>query len=222
MKKNKTMRLASCLLAVTLLTTCVISGTFAKYTSSAKGDDSAVVAAWSIEVNDNQIAQVDGSETKVSFDLFDTINEADTTTAESDVASGDIAPGTGGSFALKVENFSDVNAKYTIALTEVNNSNIPIQYSLDGSTWKDDLGDINTSLKDVAIAMTLGSETKTIYWRWCYEGTESGAHANQTDIADTALGITAAQAAGTYPVTTGTVDAPSVGISAAITVTQVD
>ncbi|MFR0985955.1 MAG: hypothetical protein ACLSFZ_04975 [Frisingicoccus sp.] len=44
MKKNRMMRLASSLLVLTLLTTCVISGTFAKYTTQAGGSDTARVA----------------------------------------------------------------------------------------------------------------------------------------------------------------------------------
>lgn len=49
MKKNKMMRIASCLLVLVLLTTCVISGTFAKYvTSSGELTDSATVAKWGI------------------------------------------------------------------------------------------------------------------------------------------------------------------------------
>lgn len=50
MKKNKVMRLASVLLVLTLLSTSVISGTFAKYTTSATGSDSARVAKWGVTV----------------------------------------------------------------------------------------------------------------------------------------------------------------------------
>lgn len=46
MKKNKMMRVASALLVAVLLSTCAISGTFAKYTSSATGSDYARVAYW--------------------------------------------------------------------------------------------------------------------------------------------------------------------------------
>lgn len=51
MKKNRMMRLASSLLVLTLLTTCVISGTFAKYTTQAGGSDTARVAKWGVEVS---------------------------------------------------------------------------------------------------------------------------------------------------------------------------
>lgn len=48
MKKNKMLRIASILLVVTLLSTCVISGTFAKYVTKASGSDSARVAKWGV------------------------------------------------------------------------------------------------------------------------------------------------------------------------------
>ena len=50
MKKNKMLRIASILLVVTLLSTCVISGTFAKYVTKAEGSDQARVAKWGIIV----------------------------------------------------------------------------------------------------------------------------------------------------------------------------
>ena len=50
MKKNKFMRLASGLLVGTLLTTCAISGTFAKYTTQDAANDSARVAKWGVEL----------------------------------------------------------------------------------------------------------------------------------------------------------------------------
>ena len=48
MKKNKMMRIASILMVATLITTCAISGTFAKYVTKAEGSDSARVAKWGI------------------------------------------------------------------------------------------------------------------------------------------------------------------------------
>ncbi len=50
MKKIKMMRLASVLLVAVLLTTCVISGTFAKYVTSDSSSDSARVAKWGISI----------------------------------------------------------------------------------------------------------------------------------------------------------------------------
>lgn len=50
MKKNRTMRVAALLLALTLMTSCFVGGTFAKYTSSDNGSDMARVAKWGVEV----------------------------------------------------------------------------------------------------------------------------------------------------------------------------
>lgn len=53
MKKSKMMRLASCLLVLTLLTTCMISGTFAKYVTAGSGEDIARVAKFGVKVDGN-------------------------------------------------------------------------------------------------------------------------------------------------------------------------
>ena len=50
MKKNKMMRVASALLVAVLLTTCAISGTFAKYVTTADANDTARVAKWGVSV----------------------------------------------------------------------------------------------------------------------------------------------------------------------------
>lgn len=199
----------SLLLVACLATMCFVGGTFAKYTSTATGSDIATVAKWSIEVENEQIAVTPN--TTIAFNLFDTINDTDNTADETDVDDNLIAPGTAGSFALDIENLSEVNAKYTITLAETNDGGIPLQYSVDGTTWKDSVAELTmTALTDVAIDMNDGADTKTIYWRWVFEGTTEGAHADQTDATDTALGIAART------------EAPQVTIAATITVTQVD
>lgn len=57
MKKNRMMRVASTLLVAVLLSTCAVSGTFAKYVTSASGSDTARVAKWGVEVGgmDNKL-----------------------------------------------------------------------------------------------------------------------------------------------------------------------
>jgi len=46
MRKNKTMTVASVLLILTLITSCVVGGTFAKYVSTASASSQARVAYW--------------------------------------------------------------------------------------------------------------------------------------------------------------------------------
>lgn len=55
MKKNKIMRFASALLVLAMLTTCVISGTFAKYTTKVEGTDTARVAKWGFKAADSTV-----------------------------------------------------------------------------------------------------------------------------------------------------------------------
>lgn len=50
MKKNKMMRLASAMMVLTLMSTSVISGTFAKYVTSDSATDTARVAKWGVTV----------------------------------------------------------------------------------------------------------------------------------------------------------------------------
>lgn len=53
MRKNKTMRIASLLLVAVLMTTCIISGTYAKYVTTGEVSDTARVAKFGVEVTAN-------------------------------------------------------------------------------------------------------------------------------------------------------------------------
>ena len=100
MKKNKTMRIASVLLVAVLLTTCAISGTFAKYTTQDTGSDSARVAKWGVEL------QVEGNlfgESYIDTQVLKT--DAAVAVQAVDKSSDVVAPGTknekGFTFSLK-------------------------------------------------------------------------------------------------------------------------
>lgn len=98
MKKNKAMRLASALLVLTLLTTCAISGTFAKYTTSTAGTDNARVAYWGFD---------QGATTNI--DLFDGEYDNVKSSGAVDGFANVIAPGTEKSttFAFGYTNYKD-------------------------------------------------------------------------------------------------------------------
>ena len=51
MKKNAMLKIAAILMVAVLLTTCAISSTFAKYTTSAESSDTARVAKWGVNVS---------------------------------------------------------------------------------------------------------------------------------------------------------------------------
>ena len=205
-KENKTVKFAIIVLALTMIVLILVAGTYAKYTSSGTGNDTATVAKWSFKVGDKDITTASDAFT---FDLFKTIK--DTAGAdESDVKSGKIiAPGTSGSFDIAIKNESEVNAKYTAAFELTNAGNIPVEFSTDGGeSWKSTISGIN--ITDKAIAMG-ASDTVKVEWRWAYEGSGStNFKTSQTDTTDTKLGTDAQTSAATLTVT------------ANVTATQVD
>lgn len=102
MKKNRMMRLASVLLVLTLLTTSVISGTFAKYTTQDSASDTARVAKWGVELQvvGNLYGDSYGAEDKIVLD-DDTGVTVQSVNRSDDI----VAPGTkndeGFTFSLK-------------------------------------------------------------------------------------------------------------------------
>ena len=206
MKKNKMMRIASVLLVAVLLSTCVISGTFAKYTTSITGNDTAKVAKFAVSafgtssVN-TQTQTIDIFNVSSIYDsegIQDAEFETATGVDDTNVANGTdvaiIAPGTWGKFTYTLTNTSDVLVSYTIDYT-VTEAGVPLKWSVDGKTWTEDLADVTTP---ATLAISTGTADVTIYWKWAFEGDNA---------ADTTLGAT------------GTAT-PSVTI--AVTFTQVD
>ena len=174
MKRNRMMRIASFLLIAVLATTCAISGTFAKYTEEFEATSSARVAKWDINFKN---ASTD-AETAFAFDLFATVNDTlSPSDDETDVADGCIAPGTMGSFAIKIVNDSEVNVKYSLVLAQEAKDTtdathvIPIQYCLtnsnDDADWKSAAE--FSAITEVALNMNQ-TGTITVYWRWVYDG----------------------------------------------------
>ena len=186
MKKNRMMRLASILLVCVLLSTSVISGTFAKYVSEATGVDTAVVAKWSFKVGESDIAPA--ANTTFTVDLFSTAYELEEgkvgTTADGDVKAEDkiIAPGTGGSFALTLKNESEVTAKYTVTLFDITDAGVPLEFSTDGVNWYKAAEVANVKVEGTLAIDAEAANSAPIYWRWAFYTSEDG------DVADTNLG----------------------------------
>jgi hypothetical protein len=206
MKKNRTMRLAALLLVLTLITSCFVGGTFAKYVSTANNEDSARVAKWAFEVNDANIVTAE----TFTFDLFKTINDSDGTSLEENIAKKDgttIAPGTSGEFAIKLENLSEVDAKYGIDYTVTKSDDtLPIEFSVNnGATWAADIADVIASDTDTKLAHTNGTTTITVQWKWDF-GT-SDAVEDAVNKVDTTL---------------GNGGAATVTVKAVVTATQID
>ena len=179
MKRNKLFILGICTVMVALVSLSLVSGTWARYTSTVSGSDTATVAKWNWTFNGGTLE--DGDDV-LTFDLFNTIVDTKAPNGtETDVKAGLIAPGTKGEFNLSFTNDSEVNAKYTVTFTS-DEKVAPIVYSLDGTNW---VGTIAELTKSADVAMN-GSDNFTVYWQWAFEETSDGWN-NQKD---TALGLT--------------------------------
>ena len=129
MKKNNVMRIASALLVAVLLTTCAISGTFAKYTTTASGTSTARVAKWGFGTGDFTFDLFDGTYENVATDVNPEINV--------------IAPGTSDSetivFAADGQ-AAETEVAYTFTATLAISGDASLisqmKWSLDGVTYK--------------------------------------------------------------------------------------
>ena len=123
MKKNKIMRIASVLLVAVILTTCAISGTFAKYVTSGSGSDTARVAKFGVTVN----GTADTFKETYAKDNTGFTLDANTVVSTEDV----VAPGTGGSMAA-----------FSLSGTPEVAVNVAFKGTLDiDGNWKDSSGD---------------------------------------------------------------------------------
>ena len=231
MKKNTMMRMASVLLIAVLMSTCAISGTFAKYVTSDSGFDTARVAKFGVAV-----------EAK-NFGMFKTDYKTDasgaTFTGDYSVSSstGDklLAPGTSGSFAdIAITGTPEVAVDVAIVATvEVSGKWIvagdfycPVVVTvgtekisgLDYTSADAFAKAIKAKIDGKSAQYAPNTDLGTIYnnntnldlaWDWAFEGA-TGSKQNQTDENDTVLGNIAVA------------EDLTIFIGVSITVTQID
>ncbi|MBR3229950.1 MAG: hypothetical protein IKF91_03890 [Bacilli bacterium] len=195
MSKKKEKRLTSIVilgLFIAMIAVIAVSGTYAKYTTKFEGTDTATIAKWDVSVTGISSS---------SIDLFKTIKDTGGTNNETDVAAAKmIAPGTSGSFNIVLTNQSDVPAKYTVSFEETNPLGAKIVYSVNGT---DCASLAACGIDETAVAMTNGSATIPVAWRWEYD--------DDNDTQDTTVGVNAKTAAD-----------KTVTVKATLNVTQVD
>lgn len=229
MKKNRMMRLASVLLIMTLLSTSVISGTFAKYVTSGSASDSARVAKWGVTVtatSDSMFEENYAAEDDewAKFAAYSVVSSG---AIPGDGEKKVVAPGTEGS--LTKVNLSGtpevavrVSYKADLVLTGWEyvgvNKYCPIKFNVNGQVYQIAVGTdpaeleaavenaINTYSNDYAAGSDLSTVTDSnlaVSWEWPFESGH--------DDADTALGN---QAAAGSPAT--------IELTVTTTVTQID
>lgn len=221
MKKNKMMRIASVLLVAVILTTCAISGTFAKYVTSGNGSDSARVAKFGVTVTG----------TADTFKETYAKNDAGFTLAANTVVSTEdvVAPGTSGSMAaFTITGTPEVAVRVAFAGTlELGDKWVsdasstyycPIEITVGATTFKgldyasaDEFeaavnAKIATYSKDYEAnkdLSTIGGDAPAISWKWAFEGNDN--------VKDTYLGDQAAAG-----------NAATISLDVTATVTQID
>ena len=208
MRKNKMMRAASGLLVAVLLSTCAISGTFAKYTTSANGTDSARVAKWGFKPTTIDLTNLfDDAYASATGKAAEYTADGNTVKAKSEHTDV-IAPGTKGSatfgFTYGGDNSAtapEVAYKFNVSTTGSScdqsiQDNANIQWKLDGGEWgtwtalttaiealdgnkTDDKYEPNT----LPVAFNSdGPNTHTISWQWIFNTTDTA------DGTDTTMG----------------------------------
>lgn len=195
MKKNRMMRLASGLLVAVLLTTSVISGTFAKYTTSQTGTDTARVAKWGVTItaNGTTFATSYENDEEIGTNAVGTVNAVNNGSSDS---MNLVAPGTkgelvecvlGGTPEVAVEVIYD--ATVTLENWEVDGSEYcPIVFKVNGDEFKieagsaiPDIGTLKTKVEEAIEAYSakfaanqdLSQEgtvsTPDVEWEWPFE-----------------------------------------------------
>lgn len=196
---SKTARAAIMLLVLCIISTAMLGGTFAKYTSEYAGADTALVAKWDVAVKEGTTEFAISPAAAADLDLFS--HTYVTNINEKDGNDYIIAPGVQGEFVLNVANTGDVAAEITFELVKSGTAgDVPIEYSLSngsGATYYD-LAGLQTALNALptmqTVAETTGAATQTVYWRWPYEASNA-VYGDSTNAADTALGVASAGAA---------------------------
>ena len=234
LKNNRTMRAAVLLLALVLITSCFVGGTFAKYVTSGDAGDNARVAKWGVTVTAHGTGDVFAKE-------YDAIAGQDNTVVADDGKTNVVAPGT------KKENATLVtlSGKPEVAVNVTYSAD---HFGLTGNWQSDDngtfycpliitVGDrvikcaalqnaeaVATAVKDAvaACSATYGPNTDLsavangglkISWEWPFEETDNP---GQTDVKDTYLGNQAIKTGADQ------VNIPAIHVQVTATVTLID
>lgn len=116
MKKNNVMRVFSLLLALTLISVCAISGTFAKYVTKAEGQDQARVAKWGVllTVDGNNFADKYAATDEGYLDAEGEYSVVSSVEGQAVVAPGTSSELIDAGMTATVKGTPEVAARYTI------------------------------------------------------------------------------------------------------------
>ncbi|MBE6968387.1 MAG: hypothetical protein E7444_08130 [Ruminococcaceae bacterium] len=211
MKKNVMMRAASVLLIMVLLTSSVISGTFAKYVTSASGTDSARVAEFGVRID---------AQGEMFTDTYKGV-EAGWTSANTVDGQGEdvVAPGTEGNMvSMKLTGSPEVAVRVNYEATNFSLKNwtlydgteyCPVVFTINTVTYGTEdtdatnkyatVAELETAIKNAIMNYSkeyapntnlsgVGADSLAISWSWEFS-VNSTKDAKDTILGDKAAGI---------------------------------
>lgn len=237
MKKNTMMRVASVLLVAVLLSTCAISGTFAKYVTSDSGSDTARVAKWGVTVTiaeDLNLFKDEYAKTDANISDDAIVN---TVVVNSQESANLVAPGTEGSIEFSIAGTPEVAVKVDLVMEVTSDVIIPAGANVNGEilnaaytpvvfTLKDQtsgqeiakgtLTQIEAGLEalsDEYAANTTLDKTFVLSWEWAFSSDNDVNDAKDTYLGDVAANLIANPYTGT---------STAINFNVSITVTQLN
>lgn len=194
-KKSYAIRLGVLALALTLITTCLMGGTMARYVTEVSGSATATVAKWEFS------AKSDNNALSTAIDLGSTTHR--NSYGADDIKDGVIAPGTSGSFNIELDAAgSEVGVEYDVVIKAKDGTTLPsdLAFKVDNTAYT--LGNKLTGAIDVNAANQ--KKTVAVSWEWPF-GTDDTTASNDNDYAGKTwyldISITGRQAQPTATVT---------------------
>lgn len=206
-KENKALRISAIVLALVLITTCLVSGTLAKYVTSADNSASARVAVFGVTITPSSTATFGDKYLAVAGgNIVSADGAATVTTVVASDGDNVVAPGTKGTAAgftvagtpeVDVALAYDCTVTYSDGWSDGTNPYYPIKYTLykngtavSGATAVD-AATIHTKVAALSTTVDAGTDLSTvdaytIGWEWAFSPDAA------TDVKDTALGNAAA------------------------------
>lgn len=159
--KGKIITILSLTLTLSVVAACgMLANTYAKYTSEITSTATTGVAKWNFDVENESL--------KTVVDLRQTADASTLTT-------GNIAPGTRGSFNIQLTNgTTETGVKFTIALNTNGNEPTNLKFYTDAEHHNELKPGTGTITGQLAAGDSNGL-SPNIYWQWPYETTEGDA-----------------------------------------------
>jgi hypothetical protein len=165
MKKNYIIKLGASALVLTLITTCLMGSTLARYVSQVTGTATAKVAAWSFRANGEEAAMA-------AIDLGDTTNR--TAYDGTDIKEGVIAPGTTGSFEIELDGTgSEVGIEYSLAVATADGITLPDDFTFSIENAPYTLGHDKAGTIDYSTAENAMKKSIVVDWEWAFDENDS-------------------------------------------------